>query len=192
MYGVLDIQKLQLWIAQGRISWEDEITVGDVLRSRVCRYKPQWTGIKLIGQANKNLPCPPLRLRLSKYTPKAAKSILQNGGQLTAVYHTKRAMQKEARAEDGLRSFESRPRRKQDICKWPFFACTVGKGIWKLISVLCMTVYYTNPKNYGYLATDAAALREAEEAKAQGFTEESPDEVEVVELSTPKAEQASV
>lgn len=74
-----------------------------------------------------------------------------------------------------------------------FFACTVGKGIWKLISVLCMTVYYTNPKNYGYLATDAAALREAEEAKAQGYTEdESPDEVEVVELSTPKAEQASV
>lgn len=56
-----------------------------------------------------------------------------------------------------------------------------------------MTVYYTNPKNYGYLATDAAALREAEEAKAQGYTEdESPDEVEVVELSTPKAEQASV
>jgi large subunit ribosomal protein L15 len=55
----------------------------------------KFSGIKLLGEADPNLPLPPLKLFLSRYSKSAAKAILDAGGEVTAVYRNKLGLRAE-------------------------------------------------------------------------------------------------
>ncbi|TYJ57065.1 ribosomal protein L15 [Cryptococcus floricola] len=148
-YAPLSIATLQSWLAQSRISPSETITVGTIARSNAIHGLSHLHGVKLLGDVDPSLPLPPLKLELSRYSKSAAKAILAAGGELKAVYHNNLSLRKEWYPEKfmGREIQSAKPTRKNDI------------------------LFYTNPKNFGYLAeetpTSARKMTPEEWAKVE-------------------------
>ncbi|OXC70655.1 ribosomal protein L15 [Cryptococcus neoformans] len=134
-YAPLSIATLQSWIAQSRISPDEPITVGTIVRSNAVHGLSHLSGIKLLGDADPTLPLPPLKLELSRYSKSAAQTIINAGGEVKAVYHNNLSLRKEWYPEKFMDKEikGAKPTRKNDI------------------------LYYTNPAKYGYLAEEIKA-----------------------------------
>ncbi|WVR07777.1 ribosomal protein L15 [Kwoniella sp. DSM 27419] len=129
-YAPLSIATLQSFLSQGRIDPDETITIGSIVRSNAVHGLSHQSGIKLLGEPDPELPLPPLKLELSRYSQSAAKAIIAAGGQVSAVYHNNLGLRKEVFPDKyfGREIKDAKPTRKTDI------------------------LYYTNPKKYGYLA----------------------------------------
>ena len=89
------------------------------------------SGVKLLGTIDDELPLPPLKLRLSRFSESASKAIVDAGGECVAVYHNRLSLRQEIWPEKFKeRVREARPVRRTDI------------------------EYYSDPKKYGYLALE--------------------------------------
>ncbi|KAF9163232.1 YmL10 [Actinomortierella ambigua] len=125
-YQPLNLDRLQFWIASGRIDATKTITMKDLLDSR-CIHKIQ-DGVKLLGDGKADFKTP-INIEVSRASKSAIKAIEACGGSITAVYYNKlglRALTKPHKFEE-LPKF-ARPMKKKDIA------------------------FYTNPENRGYLA----------------------------------------
>lgn len=110
-----------------------------------------------VHQIDPSLPLPPLTLRLSRYSKSAAKAILEAGGDVQAVYHNALALRQAAHPEKflGREVKEAKPIRKTDICEWGEPPSRWNSTDSK-VRLILVTVYYTNPAKYGYLAEGVA------------------------------------
>ncbi|WRT70330.1 ribosomal protein L15 [Kwoniella shivajii] len=129
-YAPLSISTLQSFLSLGRIDPSETITIGSIVRSNAVHGLSGYSGIKLLGDINPELPLPALNLELSRYSKSAAEAIISAGGSLSAVYHNNLGLRKEIFPDKfvGRVIKDAKPTRKTDI------------------------LYYTNPKKYGYLA----------------------------------------
>lgn len=116
-YAPLSLAKLQQWIAQGRIDTAIPITVGTVVRSNLIHGIKGWSGVKLLGQADPNLPLPPLEIELSRFSKSAADAVINAGGSVTAVYHNQLGLRQEIWPEKfaGREVRNAAPIRRTDI-----------------------------------------------------------------------------
>ncbi|ORY26698.1 ribosomal protein L18e/L15P [Naematelia encephala] len=126
----LSISRLQQWIAAGRIPTDEPITIRSVVQSNLVHGLSKKDGIKLLGNPDPSLPLPPLTIWLSAFSENAAKSIIDAGGDVKAVYHNKHSLWFELHPDKfkGKGYSAPRPIRRRDI------------------------MFYTDPKNHGYLA----------------------------------------
>lgn len=120
-YAPLNIAKLQSWIAQGRIDTGVPITIGTVIRSNLVHGIKGWSGVKLLGKPDPNMPLPPIELELSRFSKTAAKAVIDAGGNVTAVYHTPLGLRQEIWPEKfaGREIRNAAPIRRTDIGESP-------------------------------------------------------------------------
>lgn len=116
-YAPLALSKLQQWVAQGRVDAALPITVGTVVRANLVHGLKGFSGVKLLGHADPNLPLPPLELELSRFSKSAADAVIEAGGNVTAVYHNSLGLRQEVHPEKfvGREVRNAAPIRRTDI-----------------------------------------------------------------------------
>lgn len=98
------------------------------MRSNAVHGLSKQSGVKLLGNADPDLPLPKLKLELSRYSKGAADAVIAAGGEVEAVYHNNLSLRQEIAPEKFVREVKSAlPVRRTDI------------------------EFYSNPDNHGYL-----------------------------------------
>ncbi|WWC71918.1 mitochondrial 54S ribosomal protein uL15m [Kwoniella pini CBS 10737] len=153
-YAPLSISKLQEFILKGKINPLNPIGIKEILQSNLIHGNlSNFSGIKLLGDSNSNLPLPSLELNLSRFSKSASEKILNSGGKLTSIYYNNLSLRKEIFPQKyaGKDIKNAKPTRKNDI------------------------LYYTNPKKFGYLAdtvpSSAKKMTPAEWTESNAVTE---------------------
>lgn len=71
--------------------------------------------MKLLGPANPELPLPPLKMELSRYSKSAAEAVIGAGGEVVAVYKNRLGLRREVWPEKVPEGKDAAPVRKADI-----------------------------------------------------------------------------
>jgi large subunit ribosomal protein L15 len=108
---------LQAFLATNRLDPAQPIDIGTVVRSNLIHGISGFSGVKLLGDVDPNLPLPPLNVSLSQYSKSAAQAIKDAGGEVTAVYYNALSLRQNVWPEKflGKEVREAKPIRKADI-----------------------------------------------------------------------------
>lgn len=87
----LNLQKLQLWIDQGRLDASRPITVRELVASGVVS-KGIKHGVKLLGKGASKFAAQNLQLEVTQASASAIAAVEKLGGSVTAVYHNSLAL----------------------------------------------------------------------------------------------------
>lgn len=114
-YAPLALSKLQQSFLSGRLDPNTPITIGSIVRSNLVHGISGFSGVKLLGPADPDLPLPPLKLQLSRFSRSAADAVIAAGGEVTAVYKNRLALRKEVWPHKVGEIRDAEPVRKTDI-----------------------------------------------------------------------------
>ncbi|GAA5881931.1 hypothetical protein JCM1840_005418 [Sporobolomyces johnsonii] len=170
----LNLDRLQNWIDRGLIDPSQPITMRELLASRcVSRVKE---GVKLLGDGAEYFKTPNLHVTVSKASQSAIAAIERLNGTLVARYENRLTLRALVKPKSFARKGLKLPGKANPISRRDL-------------------LYYSDPKNRGYLALEAAALRAAA-AEDVGGEESAAQEVlataEVVVEPTDKSSNDEV
>jgi large subunit ribosomal protein L15 len=127
-YAPLPLSRLQQFLSSGRLDPTLPIGIGEIVRSNAIHglSPSRFSGVKLLGEADPNLPLPPLELNLSRFSKSAAKAVIEAGGKVKAVYHNRLGLRQEVYPEkfEGREIEAAKPIRKTDIREFPMGSCS--------------------------------------------------------------------
>jgi large subunit ribosomal protein L15 len=116
------LARLQLSLQSGKLDASSPITIGDIVRSNIIHGISGFSGVKLLGPHDPELPLPPLKLELSRFSKSAADAVKAAGGEVLAVYKNKLALRREVWPDKVLEGKDADPVRKADIRKYSLLA----------------------------------------------------------------------
>lgn len=150
LYVPLNLDRLQHWIELGRLDPGRPITLEEMFRSGLLRTftSDRFAGVKLLSRGASSFAVPRLRLEVSKASLSAIHAVEREGGSVSTVYHSRRAL-----------DYLMHPERH--VLK-PFFERPVLEGDLRYYRDPAVRGYLSDPKQFkehflprGYLADEA-------------------------------------